>query len=130
MKCQSPFSEKSKKKLVTIFFRENRCFPIVNFQGCFTAVTLKIRSRSPKSNLFFVMSQFYIQENSVRIQLLVHKILCIQESLIQMPMPTPKGSAPKSMCPPPRRLGDINIINLSFDEIAQRLVKVKLIQHY
>ena len=39
-----------------------------------TAVTLKIRSRSPKSNQFF-MSQLYIHENLVRIKPLVHKIL-------------------------------------------------------
>ena len=39
--------------------RENRCPPpdIFSFS---TAVTLKIRSRSPKSNQFFVMPQLYI----------------------------------------------------------------------
>ena len=70
-----------------------------------TAVTLKIRSRSPKSK-FFVMSKSYIYENLVRIQLLVYKIhvLCRQESV----RPTPTGSAPKSICPPPGRLGDIS----------------------
>ena len=50
------------------------------------------------------MSQLYIHENLVRIQLLVHKILCRQESVILTltltPMPTPMESTPKSICPP------------------------------
>ena len=60
-----------------------------------TAVTFKIMSRSSKSNHFFVMSQLYIYSNLVRIQPLVHKILCRQESV----MPTPTGSAPKQYAP-------------------------------
>ena len=39
-----------------------------------TAVTLKIRSRSPKYNHFFGMSQLYIHANLVRIQTLVQDI--------------------------------------------------------
>ena len=46
----------------------------------YTTVTLEIRSRSPKSNQFFVMSHLYILESLVRIQPLVHKILCRHES--------------------------------------------------
>ena len=68
-----------------------------------TAVTLKIRSRSPKSNQFFVMSQLYINANLLRIQPLVQKILCRQESVMPMPMPKPAGSAPKTIFPPHRR---------------------------
>ena len=45
-----------------------------------TTVTLNIRSGSPTSNQFFVVSRLYIHENLVRIQQLVHKILCRQES--------------------------------------------------
>ena len=49
------------------------------------------------------MSHLYIQENLVRIQELVHKILCRQESVMQTPMPTltPMGSALKSNVPLP-----------------------------
>ena len=86
------------------FFRKNRRPQTVNFPwGGSTAVTMKIRSRSPKSNHFFVTPQLYIQENLVRIQPLVQKILCRQE----VPTPVPTGSTPKSICSPPHRLGDI-----------------------
>ena len=90
-------------------FRENRWPPpphptppwIFSFS---IAVTLKIRSGSPKSNQSFLMSQLHIHENLVRIQPLVHKILCRQESV--MPKLKPMGSAPKTICPPPLRWGD------------------------
>ena len=88
-------------------FRQNRCLPSVNFQrvweggGGGYAVTLKIRLRSPKSNHFFAMSQSYSYGNLVRIQPLVPKILCRQESFMQMPTPTPTGSAPKNNVPLP-----------------------------
>ena len=49
-----------------------------------TAVTLKIRSRSAKSNQFFVMSQLYVHEKLVRIQLQVQKILCRQKSVAEL----------------------------------------------
>ena len=113
-------------------FRQNRCLPSVNFQrvwcvcvcvcvracvracgggggggGRGYAVTLKIRLRSPKSNHFFAMSQLYSYGNLVRIQPLVPKILCRQETFMQMPTPMPTGSAPKTICSPPRRWGDI-----------------------
>ena len=77
-----------------ILCRKKKCLRIFSFS---TAVTLKIRSRSPKSNLFFVMSQLYMHVNLVRIQPLVHKILYRQESVTPMPM----GFAPKSMTPSP-----------------------------
>ena len=62
-----------------------------------TAVALKIRSRPPKSD------QFFIHENLVKIQPLVHKILCRQESVtpVLTPMPRPTGSEPKLICPLP-----------------------------
>ena len=69
------------------------------------AVPLKIRSRSPKSNQFFVMSQLYIHENLARIHTLVHKILCRQESVMTLLTPMPTESAPKSICLPPHRMG-------------------------
>ena len=65
-----------------------------------TAVTLKISQGHQIPNQLF-MSQLYIHENLVRIQPLVHMILCRQESVTQ----TPTGSAPKTICPPPRRWG-------------------------
>ena len=61
------------------------------------AVTLKICSRSPKSNQLFILSQLYIHENLERLQPLVHKILCRPESL-QL---TSKGSVPKTIYLPP-----------------------------
>ena len=65
MNCQIPFSrEKKKRKTCTGVFREYRCPPPMNFHFS-PAVTLKIRSRSPKANQFFVMSQFYMHENLV-----------------------------------------------------------------
>ena len=62
-----------------------------------SAMTLKIRSRSPKPNQLFIMYQCYSHANLVRIHLPVHEILCKQESV----MPTPTGSAPKTMSPSP-----------------------------
>ena len=83
-------------------FREKRLSPNLDFSA---AATLKNRSRSAISNQFFVMSAFCIHEHLVRIQPLVHKILCRQESVTPTPMPTQMGSAPKSIYPPPRMLG-------------------------
>ena len=61
----------------------------------YTAVTLEIRSRSLKFNKLFFMLQLYIHENLVRLQPLVHNILCTQESVT--PAPTPMGSAQKAI---------------------------------
>ena len=44
------------------------------------------------------------RQNLVKIIPLVHKILCSQKGV--MPMLTPMGHTPKSICPPHRRLGD------------------------
>ena len=73
------------------------------------AVTLKIRSRSPKHNQLFNTPQCYIHANLVKIHTLIHEISCKQErvTLTQTqtptltPMPTPTGSAPKTICLPP-----------------------------
>ena len=48
------------------------------FGGFSLAVTLKIRSRSPKHIQLFNMSKRYIHENLVKIRPLVHEILCTQ----------------------------------------------------
>ena len=45
------------------------------------AVTLKNRSRSPKPNQLFIMSQCYIQANLVEICQSIHEIWCIQALL-------------------------------------------------
>ena len=66
-----------------------QCNRIFSF---YTAMTLKIRSRSPKSVQFFVMSQIYklyIHANLVRIWPLVHKILHRQESIIEFSVSQP-----------------------------------------
>ena len=74
----------------------------LKFGSLSPAVTLKIRSRSPKPNQLFIMSQCYIHANLFKIHPPVHEISCIQESVkpTPMPMPTPTGSAPKTICPP------------------------------
>ena len=48
----------------------------LNFGGLSLAVTLKIRSWSPKPIQLFIMSKCYIHANLVKIQQLVHEILC------------------------------------------------------
>ena len=71
-------------------------------------VTLNIRSRSPKPNQLFIMSQCYIHANLAKIRQPVHEILCKQESVMPTPMLTltPTGSAPKTKVPSPS-VGDI-----------------------
>ena len=64
-----------------------KCHRIFSFS---TAVTLEIRPKSRKSEQFSVMSKFYFHENLVRMQLLLQKILCRQESVT--PLPAPLGS--------------------------------------
>ena len=71
----------------------------LKFGSLSPAVTLKIRSRSPKPNQLFIMSQCYIRANLVKIHPPVHEYSCIQESVT--PTPTPTGSAPKTICPLP-----------------------------
>ena len=85
-----------------LLFSEDR-FPLphtLKFDLFSTAVTLKLRTRSPKLNKVFIMSQCYIHVK-VTINPIAHVISCTQES------PTPKliGSLPKIKCisphPPP-----------------------------
>ena len=56
------------------------------------------------------MSQLYIQENLVRIQSLIHKISCRPDSVTSMP--TPRGSTPKSICPPSPKVGGHKCLNI------------------
>ena len=89
--------------------------PATTYFSFSTTVTLKIRSRSPKFNQFFVMSQLYIHANLITIKPLVHKILCREERVMtplmptQTPMPILTGSTQKTISPPHLRQGDINI---------------------
>ena len=75
-------------------------------------MTLKIRSRSPKPNQLFIMSQCYIHANLVKIWLPVHEISCKQESVTPTPTltPTPTGYQ-KKYVPLPFRCGGGGIIN-------------------
>ena len=75
----------------------------LKFGSLSPAVTLKIRSRSPKRNQLIIMSQCYIHANLVKIHPPVHEISCKQESVTLTPTLTltPTGSAPKTICPPP-----------------------------
>ena len=65
----------------------------LKFGSLSPAVTLKIRSRSPKPHQLFIMSQCYIHANLVKIHPPVHEISCKQKSVT----PTPTGSAPKTI---------------------------------
>ena len=71
----------------------------LKFGSLSPAVTFKIRSRSPKPNQLFIMSQCYIHANLVKIHPPVHEISCKQESVT--PTSTPTESSPKTICPPP-----------------------------
>ena len=85
----------------------------LKFGSLSPAVTLKIRSRSPKPNQLFIMSQFYVHANLATIRQPVHEISwkqekghqCWRQTPTPMLMPTPTGSAPKTICPPPLRWG-------------------------
>ena len=61
-------------------FRENRCLPSPKpaYGGNFSheAVTLKIRSRSPKSNKLLILSSLYRLANLVTFHPMVHEITC------------------------------------------------------
>ena len=73
-------------------------------------VTLKMRSRSPKSNQFFPPSKWCTCARLVKIHPLVQKTECRQEATR-----TPMGSAPKAVCPMgwlPFGCGDILIWGL------------------
>ena len=50
----------------------------IEFGGLSLAVTLKVRSRSPKPVQLFIVSKYYIHANPVKIRQLVHEILCTQ----------------------------------------------------
>ena len=72
----------------------------LKFGSLSPAVTLKIRSRSPKSNQLFIVSKYYIHDaNLVKIHPPVHEILCKQESV------TLTESAPETGRPLPLRWG-------------------------
>ena len=121
------YSQKIVKNLTTgskDIVQTRKCHRIFCFS---TAVTLKIRSRSPKSNQFFVMSQLhvYIHAHLERSQVLVHKILCRQSV---MPMPMPTGSAPKSISPSPKAGGHKNdVFTCEFVFIFLKLMCLKIL---
>ena len=65
-------------------------------------MTLKIGSRSPKSNQLVPPSQQCIYASLVKIRLSVQKITHGNEAT---QAPTQTGSAPKTICPPPPSVG-------------------------
>ena len=71
----------------------------LKFGSLSPAVTVKIRSRSPKPNHLIIMSQCYIHANLVKIHPPVHEMSCKQESVMPTPSLTlmPTGSAPKTI---------------------------------
>ena len=68
----------------------------LKFGSLSPAVTLKIRSRSPKPNQLIIISQCYIHANLVKIHPPVHETSRKQESVMPTLTPTPTGSAPKT----------------------------------
>ena len=74
----------------------------LKFGSLSPAVTLQIRSRSPKPNQLFVMSQCYINADSIKIHPLVHEIWCKQESVTLTPMPTPTPTPTPTLTPTPQ----------------------------
>ena len=68
---------------------------LISFHGL---VTLKMRSRSPKSNQHFLPSQLCIYASLVKIHPVAQKISRRKEATRT---PTPTGSAPKTICSPP-----------------------------
>ena len=54
------------------------CIKKAHFLSTYNVVTLKIRSRSPKSSHFFPQSWWYICASLVKFQPLVKEIVCIQ----------------------------------------------------
>ena len=68
-------------------------------------MTLKIRSRSPKSNHSIRLSQGSFCASLVKIHPVVQEISCRQKATLTTPTPT--GITPKTICPPPLRRGDI-----------------------
>ena len=78
---RSMFGKKKMKKYSSVF-RENRCPPPPKpvYGGKFSheAVTLKIRSRSPKSNKLLILSDLYRLANLVTFHPKVHEIICRQ----------------------------------------------------
>ena len=76
---------------------------LISFHGL---VTLKMRSRSPKSNQLFPPSQPCIYASLVKIHPLVQKISRKKEATrtrtpTRTRTRTPTGTAPKTICPPP-----------------------------
>ena len=96
-------------------FRENRCphSPAPHTPPTTTFNFFSNRSRSPKSNQFFVMSRLYNHENLVRIQPQVTKILCRQECVTPTLICT-NGMCTKINVPLPVGRGTYHILNYSF----------------
>ena len=80
---QTRFKHGNERKLSMKYssvFRDNRCPPPLKpvYGGNFSheAVSLKIRSRSPKSNKLLILSDLYRLANLVTFHLVVHEIIC------------------------------------------------------
>ena len=108
----------------------------LKFGSLSPAVTLKIRSRSPKPKQLIITSQCYIPANLVKIHPPVHEISCKQESvtltltLTPTPTltltPTPTGSAPKQYVPLPFGGGhNQSSKNTQTYMICEQLIQIK-----
>ena len=91
---------------------------LISFHGL---VTLKMRSRSPKSNQLFLPSQLCIYASLVKIHPVVQKISRRKEATRT---PTPTGSVPKTICSPPSvDIIELNVHNiLTYDEFHKTLL--------
>ena len=89
-------------ELIEVFLKKTDIPPLWIFSFS-TAVILKIRSRSPKSIQFFVMSQNIYPWKFGKNPTTGSQEMCRQESVTPMSM----GSALKTIYPPPHRWGYI-----------------------
>ena len=85
----------------------------LKFGSLSPAMTLKIRSRSPKPNQLFIMSQCYSHANLVKIHPPVHEISCKQESHANANDDANRIRTKNNMSPSPS-VGDI----ISLKELA------------
>ena len=78
--------------------------PLGSFLSIYNVVTLKIRSRSPKSNHFFPLSWWWIYASLIKFQPLVKEIVCTQTFFCLFPALRKilqRATTPRKLAPNP-----------------------------